>query len=104
MKKTLTLEDENFGRALSGDVDRNLKMIEQLTGVAVGVRGDRVFFDGPENKVEEVAHLVADIVENLSAGRPVTYEEMETVTGLSSSTLNRELRFAKAWLHSALKS
>jgi RNA polymerase sigma factor (TIGR02999 family) len=32
----------------------------------------------------------------------LTFREMETVTGLSSSTLDRELRFARAWLKARL--
>lgn len=32
----------------------------------------------------------------------LSYREITAVTGLSSSTLNRELRFAKAWLKSEL--
>jgi RNA polymerase sigma factor (TIGR02999 family) len=32
----------------------------------------------------------------------LTYREMEEVTGLSSSTLDRELRFARAWLKNFL--
>lgn len=39
----------------------------------------------------------ADLIE-LSVFGGLTYGEMTEVTGLSSSTLDRELRFAKAWL------
>jgi RNA polymerase sigma factor (sigma-70 family) len=34
----------------------------------------------------------------------LNYQEMAEVTGLSSSTLDRELRFAKAWLKKQLGS
>lgn len=79
MKKALKLEDERYGRVLSGDMDRNLKMIEQLTGVTVGIRGEKVFFDGPEEKVDDVQRLVADIIDNLGEGRTITNEEIETI-------------------------
>jgi RNA polymerase sigma factor (sigma-70 family) len=32
----------------------------------------------------------------------LTYEEMEQVLGVSTATLSRELRFAKAWLRARL--
>lgn len=60
-------------------MDRNLKMIEQLTGVTVGVRGEKVFFDGPEEKVDDVWRLVVDIIDNLEKGRPITSEEIENI-------------------------
>ena len=79
MKKTLRIENERHARVLSGDMDRNLKMIEQLTGVTVGVRGEKVFFDGPEEKVDDVWRLVVDIIDNLGKGRPITSEEIENI-------------------------
>ncbi len=79
MKKALKIENEGHARVLSGDMDRNLKMIEQLTGVTVGVRGEKIFFDGPKEKVEDVQRLVVDILDNLGMGRSVTNEEIESV-------------------------
>lgn len=79
MKRALKIEDEKHARVLSGDMDRNLKMIEQLTGVTVGVRGEKVFFDGPKKKVEDVQRLVVDIIDNLGKGRSITNEEIENI-------------------------
>ena len=79
MKKTLTIGDERHVRALSGDLDRNLKMIERMTGVKVGVRGEKVFFEGAGEKVNEVHRLVADIVGNLKRGAVLTSEEIENL-------------------------
>ena len=79
MKKTLKIQDEGHLRILSGDMDRNLKMIEQLTGVTVGVRGEKVFFHGPAQKVEDVWRLVVDIIANLGKGRSITNEEIENI-------------------------
>ncbi|MDF1524690.1 MAG: PhoH family protein [bacterium] len=79
MKKTLKIQDEGHLRVLSGDMDRNLKMIEQLTGVTVGVRGEKVFFDGPAQKVEDVWRLVVDIIANLGKGRSITNDEIENI-------------------------
>jgi phosphate starvation-inducible PhoH-like protein len=79
VKKTLKIQDEGHLRVLSGDMDRNLKMIEQLTGVTVGVRGEKVFFDGPAQKVEDVWRLVVDIIANLGKGRSITNDEIENI-------------------------
>lgn len=79
MKKALTIGDERHVRALSGDLDRNLKMIERMTGVKVGVRGEKVFFEGAGEKVDEVHRLVADIVGNLKRGAVLTSEEIENL-------------------------
>lgn len=79
MKKALIIGDERHVRALSGDLDRNLKMIERMTGVKVGVRGEKVFFEGAVEKVDEVHRLVADIVGNLKRGAVLTSEEIENL-------------------------
>ena len=79
MKKTLKMENERYARILSGDMDRNLKMIEQLTGVTIGVRGQKVFFDGPKEKVEDVQRLIVDINDKLGNGKSITSEEIENI-------------------------
>lgn len=79
MKKTLKIKNEGHARVLSGDMGRNLKMIEQLTGVTVSVRGEKVFFDGSEEKVEDVWRLVVDILDNLGKGRSISNEEIENI-------------------------
>jgi len=79
VKKVLKIEDEGHARLLSGDLDRNLKMIEQWTGVTVGVRGEKIFFDGPKEKVGDVQRLVVGIIDNLRKGRSVTNEEIESI-------------------------
>jgi len=79
VKKALKIDNEQHARVLSGDMDRNLKVIEQLTGVTVGIRGENVFLDGPENKIDDVERLVLDIINNLGTGRTVTSEEIENI-------------------------
>jgi phosphate starvation-inducible PhoH-like protein len=79
VKKALTIGDEKHARTLSGDLDRNLKMIEQVTGVKVGIRGEKVFFEGSAEKVNEVLRLVTDIVGNIQRGAAVSSEEMENL-------------------------
>jgi phosphate starvation-inducible PhoH-like protein len=79
VKKTLTIRDENHARVLSGEMDRNLKMIEKITGVSVGIRGEKVLFEGPGEKVEDVHGLFADIIDSLEKGKTVTSAEIEDI-------------------------
>ena len=79
VKKKLTIDDERHIRILSGDLDRNLKMIEQVTGVKVGVRGENIFLEGEDEKVYEVHRLVKDILGNLKRGAVLTSEEIENL-------------------------
>jgi len=81
MRKALKLENEGHARLLSGDMERNLRMIEQMTGVKVGVRGEKVLFEGPEGKVEDVWRLVTQILDNLQRGGSITNEEIENAFG-----------------------
>jgi phosphate starvation-inducible PhoH-like protein len=79
LKKALKIENENQARTLSGDLDANLRMIENLTGVKVGIRGENLYLDGPGDKVEEVGRLVTDVLNNIKQGRSVTSREMENL-------------------------
>jgi len=85
VKKKLTIDDERHIRILSGDLDRNLKMIEQVTGVKVGVRGEKIFLEGEDEKVYEVHRLVKDILGNLKRGAVLTSEEIENLFRQSAS-------------------
>ena len=61
----------------------------------------------PDRRIEDINDALealssvdgrkADLIE-LQIFGGLTFEEMSEVTGLSSSTLDRELRMAKAWL------
>ena len=79
MKRALTLETEQQARVLSGEMDRNLKTIERLTGVSIGIRGDKVFLDGPEERLEEVGPVIADILDAIRDGKPMPPEDVENL-------------------------
>lgn len=79
MNKTITIDNEKHVRTLTGDLDRNLKMIERMTGVKVGIRGDKVFFEGADEKVAEVHRLLTDLLENLKRGAVPSSEEIENL-------------------------
>jgi phosphate starvation-inducible PhoH-like protein len=63
---SLTIENENLLPVLFGDVDKNLRLIENIYGVILSARGNRVQIEGDEQSVARVEHLFRQI-ENLLA-------------------------------------
>jgi phosphate starvation-inducible PhoH-like protein len=79
VKRALKIESERQARTLTGEMDCNLKVIEQLTGVRVGIRGENVFLDGPPEKVDDVGNIITDILRTVEKGSTVTPEEVENL-------------------------
>ena len=79
MKRAMKLESERQARTLTGEMDRNLKVIERLTGVRVGVRGDDVFLDGPPEQIDDVGSIISDILDTVGRGDTVTSDEVENL-------------------------
>jgi len=79
VKRALKLESERQARTLTGEMDRNLKVIERLTGVRVGVRGDDVFLDGPPEQIDDVGSIISDILKTVGRGDTVTSDEVENL-------------------------
>ena len=79
MKKALTIDSDKQAMTLSGEMDTNLKMIERLTGVRVGIRGEKIFLEGPADQVEDVGSVIADIKEAVNTGRSVSSAEVENL-------------------------
>ncbi len=79
MKKALIIESDQQAMILSGEMDKNLKMIEKLTGVKIGIRGEKVFLEGPVEQVGEVESIIGDIQQAISAGRQISSTEVENL-------------------------
>jgi phosphate starvation-inducible PhoH-like protein len=79
LKKTLRIENENQARTFSGELDANLRMIERLTGVKAGIRGETLYLDGPGDRLEEVSLLISDVLRDIGRGGRPTGREMETL-------------------------
>jgi phosphate starvation-inducible PhoH-like protein len=77
VKSKIRIDSEKQARVLSGEMDRNLKLINDLTGVKVGVRGEKVYLDGPGHKVGEVQRVISDILSSVRKGRNVSQEEVQ---------------------------
>jgi phosphate starvation-inducible PhoH-like protein len=71
MKNTaaiLTIEDQLALSCLYGDLDKNLKLIENNHGVILKARGNRIQIEGEEKSVALVEDLLKQLAEMLSQG------------------------------------
>ncbi len=79
IRRALRLDDEAESRWLCGDLDRNLKMVERLTGVRVGSRDRSLFLEGPADTVHRVGNLLDEVREAYRRGRRLSPEELESL-------------------------
>ena len=75
--------------------------LEGLPEAATGSDEDLLVIDEALNRLAEFDARKADLIE-LQYFAGLSFREMSAVTGLSSSTLDRELRLARAWLKDTL--
>lgn len=87
----------NAAKRAGGRVESSL----ELEHIATESDGDITEIDDALTRLAEFDERKSQILElHYFAG--LTYDEMVDVTGLSTTTLNLELRLAKAWLKQAL--
>jgi phosphate starvation-inducible protein PhoH and related proteins len=65
---TLTIDNERSLPSLYGDMDTNLRLIENTYGVILNVRGNRIQIEGEEKSVAKVEHLISQIADMLEQG------------------------------------
>ena len=100
MRRILVNHAEARRTAKRGGADQPLTLIESAVGA-----------DEPDQRIEDLNEALvalaaldprkADLVE-LQVFGGLTFDEMAEVSCLSTSTIDRELRFAKAWLKQRL--
>ena len=64
----VTIEDEQSLPSLYGDMDKNLRLIENTYGVVLHARGNRVQIEGEVKAVAKVEHLIRQLADMLSQG------------------------------------
>ncbi len=67
---------------LIGKMDENLKTIEKYVGVRVSARGDEVFIEGDDEKVQEAETLVNKLMSLLQSGYTISPGDIKTATSL----------------------
>ncbi|MGE5172948.1 MAG: PhoH family protein [Betaproteobacteria bacterium] len=71
MKTTVTnliIENEHSLPSLYGDLDKNLRLIENTYGVNLSARGNRIQIEGDEKSVAQVERLIKQLVNMLAQG------------------------------------
>ena len=65
---SLTIENEHALPSLYGDLDKNLRLIENTYGVIVNARGNRIHIEGDGKSVANVERLLKQLEDMLSQG------------------------------------
>ncbi len=101
MRRILINHANAKGAAKRGGGARDLQL-EDIVAVSPETSDDILELHEALTALAEQDKRKADILELHYFGG-LTYEEMSEVLGLSSSTLDREIRFAKAWIRTKLE-
>jgi len=83
----LILEDNEVAMALFGDGDRNLRALEQETGVRVSARGNRVRLTGPALECKVARRVLQDLYELAAAGHHIDERDVRNATRLAGEGL-----------------
>ncbi|HUJ17238.1 MAG TPA: PhoH family protein [Nitrospirota bacterium] len=87
MKKslvTVTIENDLTLPSLFGDLDKNLRLIENNYGVILNARGNRIQIEGEEKSVARVERLLKQLADMLAQG--VITQKDEVNTAIQAST------------------
>lgn len=89
---SITLEDTRALPLLYGDLDSNLKLIENIYGVTVSARGNRLQIEGEERSVLEAERLIKQLSDMLSGGIISRKEDVSSAIHASASTPTAALK------------
>ena len=70
-KREITLADNSTALLVYGDLNKNLAVIEEGTGVSIQVRGSQLTVNGPKHEVELAVSAITKLQELIRAGYPV---------------------------------
>jgi phosphate starvation-inducible protein PhoH and related proteins len=70
-KREITLADNNTALLVYGDLNKNLAVLEEGTGVSIQVRGSQLTVNGPKHEVELAVSAITKLQELIRAGYPV---------------------------------
>ena len=71
IKREITLADNNTALLVYGDLNKNLAVLEEGTGVSFQVRGNHLTVSGPKHEVELAVSAINKLHELIRAGYPV---------------------------------
>ncbi len=82
---TVTIENDTSLPSLYGDMDRNLRLIENNYGVIVSARGNRIQIEGEEKSVGRAERLVKQLADMLGQGIISHKDEVNTAIQASAA-------------------
>jgi phosphate starvation-inducible PhoH-like protein len=88
----VTIENESALPSLYGDMDKNLRLIENNYGVILNVRGNRIQIEGEEKSVSRAERLVKQLADMLAQGIITQKEEVNTAIQASSADPSTALK------------
>jgi phosphate starvation-inducible protein PhoH and related proteins len=94
----LTIDNEQFLPSLYGDLDKNLRLIENTYGVILQARGNRIQIEGEEKAVSKVERLITQLADMLEQGIIYQKEDVRDAIQAFSSNSSAALKdiFQKA--------
>ncbi len=78
----LVLEDNALAQVVYGQNDRNLRKLEQLIGVRISARGNRVRVSGPILECKLAKRVIRDLYDLAAAGAPVEESDVRQMVQL----------------------
>jgi len=102
MMRRLLVNHANARNAEKRGGDAIRVTLNESLAAGADADADLLALDEAVSKLAEIDARKADLVQLQYFGG-LSFREMEEITGLSSSTLDRELRMARAWLKSCLE-
>ena len=79
----LVLEDNALAQVVYGQNDRNLRKLEQLIGVRVSARGNRVRVSGPILESKLAKRVIRDLYDLAAAGAPVEESDVRQMVHMA---------------------
>ena len=89
---SLIIENEHMLPSLFGEMDKNLRLIENTYGVIVNARGNRIQVEGDEKSVAAVESLIKQLVDMLAKGVITRKEEVNDAIHAFSSDPSAALK------------
>ena len=88
----LTIENEHLLPTLYGDLDKNLRLIENTYGVILHARGNKISIEGEEKAVAKAEHLIRQLDEMLAQGIITQKDDVNTAIQAFSSDATAALK------------
>jgi phosphate starvation-inducible PhoH-like protein len=79
----LVLEDNALAQVVYGQNDRNLRKLEQLVGVRISARGNRVRVSGPILECKLAKRVIRDLYDLAAAGAPVEESDVRQIVHMA---------------------